>query len=136
MALTQTKARTRTRQEARRWDTAVLLTTLWFALLAGLLEAGLALLLHARPGHILNVSEDILWIAPVFDLLLYSAVAIGVYALFWILKRPVDLRLLAGLLAGLGLFALLLYFDALSQVASLILSLGVGAEMGRRVQAG
>jgi arylsulfatase A-like enzyme len=112
------------------WSQPILIAA-WFGLLAGILEGGIANFLRGVPGFAVRVSPEILWIAPVFNLLLFLLMGLGLATLFRLKSKIPSVSLSAGFFTWVTLFGLLLLLGKINQIASLILSLGVGVQMAR-----
>jgi arylsulfatase A-like enzyme len=112
----------------------VLLMSAWFGLLAGLLEGITANFLRGLPGFAIRVSPEILWIAPAFDLVFFLLTGLSVFLASFLIPRRIDVGVWVGLFSGMTLFALLLLVGQLHQLAALVLSIGVGIQIGRRLR--
>ena len=112
----------------------VLLVSVWFGLISGLLEGVVANFLRQMPGFALRVPVGILWIAPVLNLALFLVMGAGLWLLFAALGKGPGAWLLLAFYGWVTLFGLLLLIGKLPQFAALILSLGIAAEIGRRLQ--
>lgn len=82
----------------------LLLMAAWFAVLTGLIE-GVGLLLFqrvnaARWGPMLHVSEPIVWISVVVDLILFSIIAIAIAGVSRFVPRLRPIRIAAFLLSS------------------------------------
>lgn len=112
------------------------LITVWFGLLAGLLEGTALVLRRLPPGEPVRVSLDILWVAPLFYLGMFLLMGVGIGLLFLLIRRPVDLRLPFGLFVFTLVFGALLFFGKIEQWAAILLSAGAGVEAARRYNSG
>ncbi|MCC7353649.1 MAG: sulfatase-like hydrolase/transferase [Anaerolineae bacterium] len=112
----------------------ILLVSVWFGLISGLLEGIVANFLRQIPGFALRVPAEILWIAPALNLILFLVMGVGFSLLVGVLGREPDSWLLLALYGCVTLFGLLMVTGKLPQSASLILSLGIAAEVGRRLR--
>ena len=126
-----------TRGEVRPSLGSLLLLAIWFAIVAGLVE-GVGLLLFqrinwARWGPTLHVSQPILWISPIVDLVLFGVLTLGL----WTVGRLVPkLRLLQGsiaLVTALTLYDWLTVTARLSHLSCLLLAAGAGVAFSRWV---
>ena len=112
----------------------VLLISAWFGLLAGLIEGITANFLRGVPGFAIRVSPEILWIAPTFDLVFFLLTGLGLFLASYLIPRRIDVGVWVGLFSGITLFGLLLLVGQLHQLAALILSAGVGMQIGRHLR--
>jgi arylsulfatase A-like enzyme len=112
----------------------VLLISAWFGLLAGLIEGITANFLRGVPGFAIRVSPEILWIAPAFDLVFFLLTGLGLFLASYVIPRRISVGVWVGLFSGMTLFGLLLLVGQLHQLAALILSAGVGMQIGRRLR--
>lgn len=116
---------------ARAARTVALLVLL--GILTGLSEGGTLAIEQHLLHRLTFASPDSYWLAPVAYALIFGLVAIPVAALAWLAPRWGTLRL--ALVIGLSLmaFSLLsfLFGLKLSRIALLLLSLGVGVQLGR-----
>jgi arylsulfatase A-like enzyme len=108
-----------------------LLVASWFGLLTGLLEGVLANSLRGVSGFAIRVSPEILWIAPAFDLILFTLIGAAVTLLFRLSGRSFSLRWEVGLFSTLTMFCLLLLLGKIHQIAAIALSLGAGTQIAR-----
>jgi len=106
----------------------------WFGLATGLLDAMTCLLLRGRPGFAIRVPNEILWISPAFHVLLFLLMTVGLVVLFALLRRRLPLAAVAGVLGGVGVFSYLLRVAKFPQIAAIILSVGVGVQIGRMLR--
>ncbi len=112
----------------------VLLIAAWFGLLAGLLEGVIANFLRGVPGFAVRVSPEILWIAPAVNLVLFLFMGLGLAVLFRLNRKLAGISFSAGFFSWVTLFCLLLLVGKINQLASLILSLGVGVQVARMLR--
>lgn len=107
----------------------------WFGVLAGLAEgAGLLLFQRinwARWGPMIHVSEEILWISPLVDLVFFLTVTLFVYLLSCLIRRISGYSTLVFLLAFLSIHDWLTLTGRLDHRACLLLALGVAAAFVR-----
>ena len=115
------------------WSQPILVAA-WFGLLAGILEGGIANFLRGVPGFAVRVSPEILWIAPAFNLILFLLLGFGLATLFRLRNKGPSVSLTAGLFTWVTLFGLLLLLGLLNQLASLVLSLGLGVQVARMLR--
>jgi arylsulfatase A-like enzyme len=109
----------------------VFLIAAWFGLAAGLLEGMTRTLLRGIPGFVYLNSPDILWIAPALNLSLFVALAAGLGLALRLWGTALSTAVIAALFGWVGFFDLLLTLGKMSQVASLLLSLGLAVQLGR-----
>ena len=109
----------------------VLLVATWFGLLAGILEGNIANLLRGVPGFAVRVSPEILWIAPVVNVLLFLLMGLGLAVVFRLKREWASFWLSAGFFSWVTLFCVLLRVGKLNQIASLLLSLGLSVQIAR-----
>ena len=114
---------------------SLLLVGMWIGVATGLIE-GVGLILFQRInwerwGPMIHVSAPILWISPLVDVLLFSAVAllIGIPALF--LPRFPAMRIAVVVLVAFAAFDWLTLTGRLTQRSCLLLGLGAGVAFGR-----
>lgn len=114
------------------WDWLVV--SLWGGLAFGLAEsyylAWKGILREVVP-QFRYVSLESLWLAPLFDVLVFLVLGGLCVGLLRALNRKPTLRWLAFLLTSVGLTALILLTDRLAVVAAVALSLGTGWQVGR-----
>jgi arylsulfatase A-like enzyme len=104
---------------------------IWFGIFTGLVE-GFGLLLFQRInwkqwGRMMHVSQEILWVSPIVDLILFLLVALAVWLVSRFFRRLPAVRVLVFLLAFLVAYDWLSLTGRLYPRASLLLSLGVAA---------
>lgn len=109
----------------------VLLIAVWFGLLCGLFEGITATVLRGVPGFAVRVSPEILWIAPVFNLLLFILIGIAASIAFRIIGKTPDVKWILGLFVWITIFDLFLLTGKLQTIAALILSLGIAVQVAR-----
>lgn len=126
------------RQEARGTaprSSVILLVGAWFALLAGLVEgAGLLVFQRinwAQWARVLHVSQEILWISSVVDLIVFFLIAVVVVLVSRALPRVPGLRVLVFILAFLTAYDWLLVTGRLHKRACLLLALGIAVALTR-----
>lgn len=113
----------------------LLLMAAWFAVLTGLIE-GVGLLLFqrvnaARWGPMLHVSEQIVWISVVVDLILFSVLAIAIAVVSRFVPRMRPIRIAAFLLSSAAAYDWLTVPARLYHSSCLLLAIGVGAAFTR-----
>lgn len=125
----------------RRWEdrdfrvySALLLVAAWFGVAAGLLEGITRSLLRGVSGFVYLNSPDILWIAPAFNLTFFAGIAAAVCVPLYLWAAAPSAALVAAFFAWIAFSGLLLTLGKMSQSASLILSLGIAWQIGRRLQ--
>jgi arylsulfatase A-like enzyme len=108
----------------------ILLTALAFALWTGLLEQ---IPVHAArsAGVFVRVSPDLVWMAPLADMLFFGVAALALLGLRRIWPRAGSRPVVLGTCAGLLTLALALLQERLHPLASLLLAIGVGTQVGR-----
>ena len=114
-----------------------LLLAIWFAIIAGLVE-GLGLLLFqrinwARWGPTLHVSEPIIWISPIVDLILFCVLTVALWAAGRLAPKLRLLQAAIALLTALTLYDWLTVTARLSHLSCLLLAAGVGVAFSRWV---
>jgi arylsulfatase A-like enzyme len=114
-----------------------LLLAIWFAIIAGLVE-GLGLLLFqrinwARWGPTLHVSEPIIWISPIVDLILFCVLTVALWAAGRLVPKLRLLQAAIALLTALTLYDWLTVTARLSHLSCLLLAAGVGVAFSRWV---
>jgi arylsulfatase A-like enzyme len=113
-----------------------LLFASWFGLVTGLAEALFLVVFRQHLRHtIINQSQDILWMAPLAELLIFSLagslIALGV----WLRPRLISVHLVGFILAFLSFIALLFLFPRLHQWAALLLAAGAAVQTSRFIAA-
>jgi len=114
----------------------VLLIAACFGLLTGLAEALFLVVYRQQLRHnIINQSRDLLWMAPVAELLIFSLVG-GLMALgVWLMPRLISVRVVGFTFAFLSFVGLLFLFPRLHLGARLLLAAGVAAQTSRLIAA-
>ncbi|MFB3905259.1 MAG: sulfatase [Acidobacteriota bacterium] len=110
----------------------LLITSLWFGLFAGILEAAAKTIPRLVPGWHTDSPIEILWIAPVFNLVLFLALGAGL-AVVSRLIPAVNVRLALALFVAVIFFGVLFSLEVIGKFPSLILALGIGVQSGRSV---
>jgi arylsulfatase A-like enzyme len=111
----------------------ILVIALWFGLAAGLLGGAGSLFLHSL-GHLPGVWVEILWVSPVFDVLLFAVLGAALTLAYLIFPRLPMITLAAFLFAFLTFFIWLELATLpwqLHPIALLVLSAGVAAVFTR-----
>ena len=114
-----------------------LLLAIWFAIIAGLVE-GVGLVLFqrinwARWGPTLHVSEPIIWISPIVDLILFGVLTLALWAVGRLVPKLRLLQAAIALLTALTLYDWLTVTARLSHLSCLLLAAGVGVALSRWV---
>lgn len=123
--------------DPREVEDAPFRSAAWLALLAGLLEVLLVWYRKYHDGEFTARSRDMLWLAPLAYLLLYSAGAVAVAGAgrLWA-GLPRQAVIVFGGVAGLVASALLVHFGPrLHPVALVLVSLGAGFQASRVTEA-
>jgi arylsulfatase A-like enzyme len=103
-----------------------LLLAAWFGLLTGLLEAAVLAVRHYGFGRKLELGQDVYWLVPLVDLLLFGTVGFLFALLAWCWPRLVPARLAVFSFLFLGFVSLLLLFSPqLHEYASILLGAGL-----------
>lgn len=126
-----------TRAGSRPSCGSLLLLALWFAIGAGLVE-GVGLLVFqrinwARWGPTLHVSEPIVWISPIVDLILFGVLTLGLWTLGRLIAKIRLLQVTIALLTALTLYDWLTVTARLSHPSCLLLAAGAGVTFSRWV---
>lgn len=101
----------------------------------GLVEAVTDLLFQwLVPGKVAGNSPDILYVAPIFDAVLFLMMGTALSGVFALVRDRPEPRVTVGLFVFAGLFGWLSILGELHQIAVVILSLGVAAEAARRLR--
>ncbi len=116
---------------------SLLLLAIWFAIGAGLVE-GVGLLVFqrinwARWGPTLHVSEPILWISPIVDLVLFGVLTVGLWTVGQLIPKLRLLQVTIALLTALTLYDWLTVTARLSHFSCLLLAAGIGVAFSRWV---
>jgi arylsulfatase A-like enzyme len=104
---------------------------IWFGLVTAVLHLALAFVNRYVRGQFLMVGPQIVWLAPVSYVLNFVAFGVVLAAVAMVRPRVVPFVLMTGVFAWLGLFAMLLPFRQLHQVAAALLSAGVAVQIAR-----
>ena len=114
-----------------------LLLAIWFAVVAGLVDgAGLLLFQRinwARWGPTLHVSEPIIWISAIVDLVLFCVLTLALWAAGRLIPNLRRLQPAIALLTALTLYDWLTVTARLSHFSCLLLAAGVGIAFSRWV---
>ncbi|HZQ68570.1 MAG TPA: sulfatase [Terriglobales bacterium] len=102
----------------------------WFGLVTGLVE-GIGLMVFQRVnwenwGRMLHVSGSIMWVSPLVDLLLFTAIALGCALLSRLFPRMPMKPLAVSLFAGLAVYDWLCLTERLYPLACLSMGIGAG----------
>ena len=113
----------------------LLVLGVWFGLLAGFVE-GIGLLIFqrinwARWGATMHVSEEILWIAPLVDLIFFLLVALAVGLLTRISARLPAMRIVVFVLTFLACYDWLTLTGRLYRLACILLAMGIAVALVR-----
>ena len=111
--------------------TGVFTVAIWFGLVTASLHLALAFVNRYVRDHFLMVGPQIVWLAPLSYVLMFSAFAIVLAGLALARPGTVPFRLTSGAFAWLGLFGLLLPFHQLHQAAAALLCAGVAVQVSR-----
>lgn len=113
----------------------IIVIAAWFGLVTGLVE-GVLYLVFKRVGWQIgkmSVSQEIVWIAPLFDLILFSVIGLGLVALSFILSRRIAMLLTVFLFSTLAFldWITLALLDRIHIAAIIFLSLGLAVQTTR-----
>ena len=111
-----------------------LLIAAWFGLLAGLTEGVLTNFLRDVHGFTFRTSPQILWIAPLFDLILFLLMGVGLAAFLRIKGTLPGFLMAVGFFSWATLFGVLLLLGRINKIAALILSLGIAVQVARMLR--
>jgi arylsulfatase A-like enzyme len=134
-------------QRARSEAADVWYAAIWFGLVSGLTEGAIVSIIRIVPGWItwemrtFSVSADVLWIAPLFNTILFLGAAAALIAVWAGLARV--LRIAAGrvwsvavfLFAGLTFYAAITATGRIYPWATLLLALGLAVQASRWTRA-
>ena len=113
----------------------VLTVGAWFGMVAGLVEGGGLLLFQRinweRWGPMIHVSKEIIWIAPIVDVVFFSAVALLIGLVAGLVSRVVTARLVVFALSFLTIYDWLTVAGRLDRRACLLLAVGVAFAFSR-----
>ena len=101
---------------------------LWMGIVTGFAELA-AIAVRMFGPDFAKVSRDAVWMVPAFDGLVFGL--IGVLLVVIARRVRVPWHVAAGLLAGLGIFLVLVLFPTVHQLAALALAAGIGTQVGR-----
>jgi arylsulfatase A-like enzyme len=107
----------------------VFLTAWWCALALSAIHLLLVAYRYHVLGQIVWHGREILWMAPLGNLLLFSAVALPTAAIAMRMSPVATRRLSVGVFGGLAVLGMLLLFPSIHLVASFILAAGLGLRM-------
>ncbi|MFN2433490.1 MAG: sulfatase-like hydrolase/transferase, partial [Gemmatimonadota bacterium] len=109
----------------------ILLLAIWFGLVTGwtevLIQGGRKLLF----GEVLRLSRDFPWMTPLANLLLFTALGMGLACLAVLRPRLATFRNVAAVLAFAGCLALLLLSVRVHSIALLLLAAGFAIQISR-----
>ena len=107
----------------------------WFSVVAGMVEgAGLMLFQKinwANWGHTAHVAPKIIWLAPLWDFLLFALVGLGVALLGYLVPKLPALRVAVFLLAALTFYDWLALPERLTHTSAVLLALGLATVVVR-----
>jgi arylsulfatase A-like enzyme len=107
----------------------------WFGIVTGLVEGvGLLLFKHINWetwGRMMHESRKILWISPLVDLFLFSAIALACFILAQILGQLRALRLMVFLFVGLAVYDWLTLTNRLWHLSCLVMAIGAAVAFDR-----
>ena len=104
---------------------------LWFGLATGFGEVMLLGLRRYVLHRFLFLGQDAAWMVPVADALCFLAVGLLLALAHRWWPRRFTAPAVAGVLTGLSIFALLLMYGPLHQVASILIAVGIGYQASR-----
>ena len=107
------------------------MVAVWFGLLTASIHLSLAFINRFVRNHFLMVGPQIVWLAPVSYVLFFLGFGSVLAVLSFVSPRLAALQVTATVFAWLGLFALLLPFHQLQQLAAAVLAAGVAVQVGR-----
>lgn len=114
----------------------ILVLATWFGLLTGLAEALFRVVWQQLiRHHLIWVSRDVLWMAPVSDLIIFLLGGSCLALLAWPLRRVITLRVVTFVLALLSFMALLQLLPQLHPYAVILLASGLAFQTSRMVVA-
>jgi len=104
----------------------IILIAMWFGLATGIIE-GVIFIISQMLGQMVSVTHEILWIAPLSDLLVFLLAGIALAIASLIIPRLPAIDLAVGLFAFLAILAwtLATFFEDLANYAILLLTLGL-----------
>ena len=111
--------------------TGVFTVAIWFGLVTASLHLALVFVHRYVRNHFLWVGPQIVWLAPLSYVLIFSALAMVLAAVALARRRSASFALTSGVFAWLGLFGLLLPFRQVHQAAAALLSAGIAAQIAR-----
>jgi arylsulfatase A-like enzyme len=111
------------------------LLAVWFGIVTGLIE-GVGLLLFQRInwerwGPMMHASEQIIWISPLVDVILFSILVLAVLAASRLIPKLPAIRITVLLLATLAAYDWLALTERLRHRSSLLLAIGLGVAFSR-----
>lgn len=110
----------------------IVLTAIFFALLTGLCEAAILLVLKAGFGLYIHFEPQVAWMSPVAYLLVLAPPTLLLLVAHWLRPGPVTLRVVVGVFVFLSVVSLALVHQKLHSAAITLLALGLAFEAGRR----
>ncbi|MFN2399273.1 MAG: sulfatase [Gemmatimonadaceae bacterium] len=113
----------------------IILTAVFFALVTGLGQAAILLVLKAGFDMYIHFEPQVAWMSPVAHLLVYAPPALILLLVHRLRPRAVTVGVVVGVFVFLSVASLLVVNQKLHSVAIALLALGLGAEVGRRAMA-
>lgn len=113
--------------------TEALLMTIWFGLVAGLIEAAIKAVQKLGFHQPIFASRDFFWMAPLAGVVFFTLFGLVFFAVTLPLSRFGRLRLVAFVMAFLGLFNLFCMYPRFHRYAALALAAGGGVQIARLI---
>ena len=113
------------------WRSALLPLGVWFGLVTGLGEVALLTARRYLLGRFNLVGQDVMWMAPAAEVLIFGTTGILLHALA---RRQSDMRLMRAALTLYGFLSaltILLMYYPLHPLAKVVLAAGIGVQFGK-----
>lgn len=109
------------------------LLAVWFGLLTGLSEVSLLAVKKFVLGQFIRYGPDVVWMAPLADVFLFSIFGFGLMLLRWRWPKLVPLHLGVLVFAFLGFLSLLFMYYPLHVFAKVLLAGGLAVQTARLI---
>jgi len=119
----------------RRWIGRTFVLATWFGLAAGLTEVALFGVKRILLNRIIRVSRDVIWMAPLTDVVLCLIPAAVLVLLALRFERLRTLKVTATVVAFPAVLTVILHYHPIHIIAKLALAAGIAAVVGRGMEA-
>ena len=118
--------------EPRRWRAReVMIASVWFGVLTGLIEVTLLAIKKFALGQVVRVSGDVVWMSPVANLCWFLLVAAVLAAAVRATPPAHRFRVMFTVLVAVSAFAIVLHYSRLALVAKALIAGGIGVQSAR-----